>query len=102
VRDLTVRFLEWVMALLAPARGRHRASQAPAPALVGPTVARRLRTTQIPPRMVGEPIDGDATALVRPYLAAYEQRERRTALLLALDGIDMPGPVWIHGVEVAA
>ncbi len=37
--------------------------------------------------------------MVRPYLVAYEQQERRTALALALDGIDV-GPYIIHGVPV--
>lgn len=44
-------------------------------------------------------INGDASPLVRPYLVAYEQEERRTALALALDGIDV-GPWFIHGVKV--
>ncbi|WP_051798761.1 hypothetical protein [Streptomyces sp. NRRL S-337] len=47
------------------------------------------------------PLDGDASPLVRPYLVAHEQRERRKALLLATLGVDAPGPYWIHGVEVA-
>ncbi|MEW2635202.1 hypothetical protein AB0903_27050 [Streptomyces sp. NPDC048389] len=33
---------------------------------------------------------------VRPYLVAHEQRSRRRALALALDGIDI-GPWVIHG-----
>ncbi len=52
-----------------------------------------------------EPLNGDETIMVRPYLAAHEkrerQRERRVALLLALDGIDI-GPDVIHGVRVGA
>lgn len=44
-------------------------------------------------------VDGDAVPLVRPYLVAYEQEERRTALALALDGVDV-GPWIIHGVRV--
>ncbi|MFD8549329.1 hypothetical protein [Streptomyces sp. NPDC059649] len=51
--------------------------------------------------MAEPPLDGDATPLVRPYLVAHEQRERRQALLLATFGVDAPGPYWIHGVEVA-
>ncbi|MEU0085625.1 hypothetical protein [Streptomyces sp. NPDC006274] len=47
------------------------------------------------------PLDGNASALVRPYLTAHEQGERRAALLLATLGIDAPGPYWIHGAEVA-
>jgi hypothetical protein len=38
--------------------------------------------------------------MVRPYLAAYEQRQRRRALVLATMGIDAPGPYVIHGMEV--
>ncbi|MGP3982062.1 hypothetical protein [Streptomyces sp. KR80] len=52
-------------------------------------------------RRPDRPIDGDATVMVRPYLVAEEQRQRRSALLLATVGIDAPGPYVIHGVEVA-
>ncbi|MFE7810524.1 hypothetical protein ACFU5P_00730 [Streptomyces sp. NPDC057433] len=45
----------------------------------------------------------DAGPLVRPYLLAHERRQRqqarRTALVLALDGIDI-GPGVIHGHRV--
>ena len=44
-------------------------------------------------------LDAGAGPLVRPYLTAYEQQERRTALELALDGIDI-GPRIIHGVAI--
>ncbi|MBT2491780.1 hypothetical protein J7E96_25275 [Streptomyces sp. ISL-96] len=43
---------------------------------------------------------GRATAMVRPYLLAAEQRQRRRALWLAMYGIDV-GPRRIHGVAVA-
>ena len=36
---------------------------------------------------------------VRPYLVAHEQRMRRRALVLALDGIDV-GPQVIHGHRI--
>ncbi len=36
---------------------------------------------------------------VRPYLVAHEQRMRRRALVLALDGIDV-GPRVIHGHRI--
>ncbi|WP_416984332.1 hypothetical protein [Streptomyces sp. T028] len=36
---------------------------------------------------------------IRPYLVAHEQRMRRRALVLALDGIDI-GPWVIHGHRV--
>ncbi|MEV5508971.1 hypothetical protein [Streptomyces orinoci] len=37
--------------------------------------------------------------LIRPYYVTHEQRERRTALALALDGIDV-GPWVIHGHRI--
>lgn len=36
---------------------------------------------------------------IRPYLVAHEQRMRRRALVLALDGVDV-GPWVIHGHRV--
>lgn len=47
------------------------------------------------------PLDGTTTVAVRPYLAAHEQRQRRRELAMATLGLDMPGPYWIHGLEVA-
>lgn len=47
-------------------------------------------------------LDGDASALVRPYLLHAEQQQRRHELEFALDGIDVPGPMWIHGTRVEA
>ncbi|WP_369365492.1 hypothetical protein AB5L52_20545 [Streptomyces sp. CG4] len=38
---------------------------------------------------------------VRPYLVAHEQRMRRRALVLALDGIDV-GPWVIHGHRIGS
>ncbi|WP_101256697.1 hypothetical protein [Streptomyces barkulensis] len=52
-------------------------------------------------RWAAEPAYHDPTPLVRPYVVAYEQQERRRALALALDGIDV-GPPVIHGVRVGA
>ncbi|WP_369247983.1 hypothetical protein [Streptomyces sp. R41] len=56
-----------------------------------------------PPQPVraGPPLDGTATVAVRPYVTAHEQRERRRELALATLGPGMPGPYWIHGLEVA-
>jgi hypothetical protein len=39
------------------------------------------------------------TSRIRPYLVAHEQRMRRRALVLALDGIDV-GPRVIHGHRI--
>jgi hypothetical protein len=47
------------------------------------------------------PLDGTVTVAVRPYVTAHAQRERRRELALATLGPDMPGPYWIHGLEVA-
>lgn len=47
------------------------------------------------------PLDATATRSVRPYLIAHEQQQRRRELALAALGLDMPGPYWIHGLEVA-
>ncbi|UGY91750.1 hypothetical protein [Streptomyces gobiensis] len=46
-----------------------------------------------------DPIDGDAVALVRPYLAAYEQQEKRCREL-ALEEADVLGSVWVQDVRV--
>ncbi|MDF2256925.1 hypothetical protein [Streptantibioticus ferralitis] len=48
-------------------------------------------------------LDGEALAIVRPYVLAHgrrQQRPRRCALVLATMGIDL-GPRIIHGAEVA-
>ncbi|MBD9701757.1 hypothetical protein IHE56_06565 [Streptomyces sp. ID01-12c] len=53
------------------------------------------------PYGLDEVFDGAQTVAVRPYLAAHEQRLRRRELAMASMGMDVPGPCWIHGVEVA-
>lgn len=115
-----VRCLAGVRAFLASrTRGGDRVAPAAGPSCTARTV-HTVRTVIVRPRnppylpfpparrgWAGEPIDGDATALVRPYLVAAEQRQqrqrrqRRRALALATLGIDDPGPYRIHGVEVA-
>lgn len=99
-------FLHRVLDFLVPGSGRRRARLgcvvvaerrefgAPAPALP------RHRS----PYGAAGPIDGAATPLVRPYLAAYEARHRqawrRTALVLAADfGIDLDDRD-LHGAGV--
>lgn len=128
MKDLIRRCLDWLRTLLAPpGGGRHRACppRPPRPprspreprtsvteavarhrrgyvrtrvlvtgrAMPAP-VARRCRWTTDKPAPVDVP-------LVRPFVIAHEQRERRRALALALDGIDV-GPHLIHGVRVGA
>ncbi|MET8677653.1 hypothetical protein ABZW18_08695 [Streptomyces sp. NPDC004647] len=59
-----------------------------------------------PPRLHGarrrppeQPIAGDATVMVRPYVIADELRRRD--LVSAAMGGDAAGPYWIHREEVA-
>ena len=108
MEDLIHRCLDWVRTwLLPPGSGRHRACS-PHPASVPTARPSLLVTTLAVPLPTSrrwwradEPPDGDASPLVRPYVVAYEQYERRRALALALDGIDV-GPSVIHGVRVGA
>ena len=100
------------------------ATMAPPPPTIGgvPSSAATVRRPDAgSPRGLDVPSDS-GRLLVRPYLLAHEehersrcehqhrqrrrrtgelQRERRRALLLALDGVDA-GPEWIHGVLVGA
>lgn len=78
----------------ASARPRRPAPAAPCPGQA-PLPAPRS------PYGLDTPLDGAATVAVRPYLAAHEQRQRRRELAMAALGLDMPGPYWIHGLEVA-
>lgn len=99
----THRKAAWLRRLLASRRHqplRHPAAPTAPPALpllVAPHDPPHLPAQR---RKFAEPIDGDATRLVRPYIVEHEQSERRRAPALALDGIYV-GPYWIHGVEVA-
>ncbi|MGW1745072.1 hypothetical protein ACWCRD_05525 [Streptomyces sp. NPDC002092] len=88
------RLLAWMGFLLIP-RGVERESQPPVPPLAPPLPAHRS------PYGLDTPLDATATRSVRPYLIAHEQRQRRRELALAAMGLDMPGPYWIHGLEVA-
>jgi len=83
--------LRRILEILFRPTGRHRATgQTPVPQ-ERPPLPRRARC---------EVFDGNAVALVRPYLIAHEQRreahrqrERRRALVLAMMGIDYPAEV---------
>ncbi|MDN3293109.1 hypothetical protein QWM81_03410 [Streptomyces ficellus] len=66
------RLTNWLRALCAVRRGHHRADGArPAPPPQAPPVTVRRPAATV--RHWYEPLDGTATALVRPYLRAYEQ-----------------------------
>ncbi|MHC0429420.1 hypothetical protein ACX6XY_04405 [Streptomyces sp. O3] len=106
---------------LAPARGRRRsirtamATVTPRPSrtatglrllvrrIIPPSLPRQAGTPVTPAgrSTLDSPILDGPSPLVRPYLLAHEQHERRTALALALDGIDV-GPWIIHGHPVGA
>lgn len=93
-RALTCLLLAWIARTTPLYRRRERTLlRTPAPS------PRRLpfRFTR---RAPADPVLlDDPSPVVRPYLVAHEQQERRTALALALDGVDV-GPWVIHGHEV--
>ncbi|GGO83293.1 hypothetical protein GCM10012280_11940 [Wenjunlia tyrosinilytica] len=92
--DCIRRVLEWVKAVLGRrSPGRHRCCPATRTAPATPMtlpLALRAPVAGRPPRVVGSPLDGDAHAMVRPYLLEHERREeqrrrrcRRTLLVAA-------------------
>nr|WP_203731264.1 hypothetical protein [Streptomyces sp. SID12501] len=103
VTDLIDRLIAWACTLLTP-RGTHRRTRPAflfAPTCPPPTHP-ALPAHRSPYGLDARaPLDGAATRSVRPYLTAHEQRLRRRELAMATLGLDMPGPYWIHGMEVA-
>ncbi|MCX4882326.1 MULTISPECIES: hypothetical protein [unclassified Streptomyces] len=95
--DLIHRLLAWMGLLLIRRRTEHVPPSPAAP--LEPSL--HLLPPHRSPYGLHTPLDGTATIAVRPYLTAHEQRQRRRELALATLGLDMPGPYWIHGVEVA-
>jgi hypothetical protein len=119
IRLALERMLALVLSLLIPATGRRRRPpgcpgtltaplrtrtglrllihRTAPPSLPGNRTTARTRRTEVPPLL------DDSAPLIRPYLLALErqqrQQERRTALVLALDGIDI-GPWVIHGHRI--
>ncbi|MFI0913552.1 hypothetical protein [Streptomyces abikoensis] len=115
------RTLTHLLILLFPATGaRRRAAASPSPCDSCRTgtgtgtrpAARHVRTTSglrllvralTPPPLPGTPdrcpARADLTPFFRPHRLTHEQRRRRTALALALDGIDI-GPWAIHGHRI--
>ncbi|MFI2509517.1 hypothetical protein [Streptomyces sp. NPDC018972] len=122
IRHALERALALVLIHLLPATGRRRRRGRPGPAYAAPRTLSGLRLfvhraavpalaevlTQRVTSRTGRrsddsvPLD-DAGPLVRPYLLAHErqqqQLERRAALVLALEGIDI-GPWIIHGHRI--
>ncbi|MFV8184861.1 hypothetical protein [Streptomyces sp. AF1B] len=95
--DLIHRLAAWMRLLLIP----HRTDPAPHPPAPRPAPPSHPLPAHRSPYGLHAPLDGTATVAVRPYLTAHEQRLRRRELALAALGLDMPGPYWIHGTEVA-
>ncbi|MBD0838652.1 hypothetical protein [Streptomyces sp. TRM68416] len=97
--DLIRRLATWVGLLLFPPPRK------PVPYAEPPAAPWPLHPCPLPahrsPYGLDTPLDATATRAVRPYLTAHEQRQRRRELALAALGQDMPGPCWIHGLEVA-
>ena len=76
MRRLIRKLTAWAQVFPAPA-GRHRAACLPLPGPPKTLQVPRARTAIAETvRAWYEPIDGTTTALVRPYLAAYECDER--------------------------
>ena len=86
------KILRAILAALLPPTGKRRET-------VPPSVTARPQQPH-PASRVAPPlmIDGEAIDIVRPYVVCAE---RRRALELALDGIDV-GPEIIHGWRVVA
>ncbi|MFM9593130.1 hypothetical protein ACKI1J_33695 [Streptomyces scabiei] len=99
-------FMLWILGVLAPGTGRRRADARPAEQALTRTPEAPRATVPWPPLRrspygVEEPLPGEATAVVRPYVALAErereragewalQRQRRIAIVLAADfGIDL-------------
>ncbi|MGW0766901.1 hypothetical protein [Streptomyces sp. NPDC002676] len=101
--DLIRRLVPWAWVLFK-GRGADLRLRPPLPG--SPVDPASRHATPLPPRRSpyaqdNTPLDATAVKAVRPYLTAHEQRQRRRELALAAMGQDMPGPFWIHGLEVA-
>lgn len=76
-----------------PPRDAHRVGCLPSgPRVAPPRPAPPLRRTPRPHSLYGldKPLDGDAQQLVRPYVIAHEQRQRRRVLYAAVAlGVDL-------------
>lgn len=116
MHDLIPRTLQWLRLLFAPGTGKRRRSHPrrhlfPHVHLTLVSCPSASQPPQLPrhrsPYGLHSPLDGAASSLVRPYLAAHEhqavlQERRRLALVLAADfGIDLDQHL-IGAREVAA
>ncbi|MFF8398966.1 hypothetical protein [Streptomyces sp. NPDC016172] len=116
MHDLIARALQWLRCLFAPGTGKRRRCRPrrhlfPHVHLTVVSCPSASQPPQLPrhrsPYGLHSPLDGAASPLVRPYLAAHEQEtvlqeRRRLALVLAADfGIDLDRHL-IGAREVAA
>ncbi|MEU0372111.1 hypothetical protein ABZ070_17965 [Streptomyces sp. NPDC006283] len=90
MHDLIQALVRWARLLfIPPGTGRHRPRPAHLRAATVPPRPARLPVLRSPYGLDG-PLNGHETAMVRPYLLADEQRQRRLALVLAADfGLDL-------------
>lgn len=102
------RLLAWVSLVLNPSGAHRRVAPhrahlpaPPVPTSPSPAPADTSLPVHRSPYGLHDLLDGAATIAVRPYVTACEQRQRRRELALAAAGLDVPGPYWIHGTEVA-
>ncbi|MFI1369166.1 hypothetical protein [Streptomyces griseochromogenes] len=97
--DLIRRLAAWVGFLVLPPGEERVPYPAPvaAPRPIPPLSLPRHRS----PYGLDTPLDATAARAVRPYVTAHELREWRRESAPAALGQDMPGPYWIHGLEVA-
>lgn len=106
-------FVRWILGVLAPGTGRRRgdasaAVQTPLRVPEAPPASAPWPPVRRSPYGLEEPLPGEATAVVRPYVVLTEreserarQRRRRVAMVLAADfGIDLDRHVV--GVEAVA
>lgn len=110
-------FVRWILGVLAPGTGRRRAGTRPAMRTLActpeaPGAAAPWPPVRRSPYGVEEPLPGEATAVVRPYVVLAEreraqeceqarQRRRRVAMVLAADfGIDLD--LHVVGAEAVA
>ncbi|MFE0510297.1 hypothetical protein [Streptomyces sp. NPDC058964] len=97
--DLIRRPAAWVSLLLFPP-GQERVPY-PAPVADPWPIQNLSLPRHRSPYGLDTPLDATASRAVRPYVTAHEQRQRRRESALAALGQELPGPYWIHGLEVA-
>ncbi|MGY5128934.1 hypothetical protein [Streptomyces nigrescens] len=88
MRNHIGRVFEWLLNLLLPAPGQHRAAGASRVTVWGDAQTVRLRPPRVRSPYAGSPIRGEDARLVRPYLVAHEQRMKRCEELACWEGLE--------------